>query len=48
LEKDPEKAIVDNDVIFIAVGTPSKGDGDVDLSYLEEGSKKCCDKKQRT
>lgn len=36
LEKDPEKAIRDNDIIFIAVGTPSRDDGEADLSYLEE------------
>ncbi len=36
LEKDPKKAIRDNDIIFIAVGTPSRDDGEADLSYLEE------------
>ena len=32
---DIEKAIKDADVIFIAVGTPSKDDGNVDLSQVE-------------
>ncbi|WP_369018019.1 UDP-glucose/GDP-mannose dehydrogenase family protein [Thermatribacter velox] len=33
-EKDVALAIKEGDVIFIAVGTPAKEDGDVDLSFL--------------
>ena len=32
---NPKKAIEDSDVIFIAVGTPSLGNGETDLSYIE-------------
>lgn len=33
-----ENAIKDADIIFIAVGTPSKKNGDINLSYIEEVS----------
>ena len=36
---DIENAIKKSDIIFIAVGTPSKKNGEVDLSYVESVSK---------
>jgi UDPglucose 6-dehydrogenase len=33
-----EKAVLDTDVTFITVGTPSKPDGSVDLSYVESSA----------
>lgn len=36
---DVKKAIEENDVIIIAVGTPQKSDGNADLSYVEEAAK---------
>ncbi|MGD6875741.1 UDP-glucose dehydrogenase family protein [Bacillus infantis] len=33
------EAIADSDVVFIGVGTPSKEDGNVDLSYVEQTAK---------
>jgi len=36
---DIEKAIKESDVIFIAVGTPQKNSGEVDLRYVESVSK---------
>ena len=36
-------AVKDAEVIFLAVGTPSKPDGTVDLSYLEAAGKEVCD-----
>ena len=38
-EKDVDRAVQDSDIIFIAVGTPSKDDGDVDLTFLQEAVK---------
>jgi UDPglucose 6-dehydrogenase len=38
-EKDVDRAIQNSDIIFIAVGTPSKDDGDVDLTFLQEAVK---------
>lgn len=37
--KDIKQGIQSSDVIFIAVGTPAKEDGNVDLSYVEEVAK---------
>src|SRR5580700_2208376 len=36
-------AVKDADVVFLCVGTPSKADGTVDLSYLESAGKEVCD-----
>jgi len=35
---DKKKAIQSSDVIFIAVGTPSRDDGSVDISYIESAA----------
>ncbi|NJE05556.1 UDP-glucose/GDP-mannose dehydrogenase family protein [Thermococcus sp. M36] len=37
--KDYHEAILNSDVTFIAVGTPSKEDGSIDLKYVKEASK---------
>ena len=37
--KDIKEGIQNSDIIFIAVGTPAKEDGNVDLSYVEEVAK---------
>lgn len=36
-------AVKDAEVVFLAVGTPSKPDGTVDMSYLEQAGKEVCD-----
>lgn len=36
-------AVQDAEVIFLAVGTPPKSDGTVDMSYLEAAGKEVCD-----
>src|SRR5215475_3831819 len=36
-------AVKDAEVVFLAVGTPSKPDGTVDMSYLEAAGKEVCD-----
>src|SRR5919107_664634 len=36
-------AVKDAEVIFLAVGTPPKPDGTVDMSYLESAGKEVCD-----
>jgi UDPglucose 6-dehydrogenase len=36
-------AVKDAEVIFLAVGTPPKADGTVDMSYLEGAGKEVCD-----
>ena len=36
-------AIADAEVVFLAVGTPPKPDGTVDMSYLEGAGKEVCD-----
>ncbi|MCH7495956.1 MAG: UDP-glucose/GDP-mannose dehydrogenase family protein, partial [Candidatus Marinimicrobia bacterium] len=36
--EDISGSIVDSEVVFIAVGTPSDGDGNVDLRYVEEAA----------
>ena len=39
-EKDLSAAVADSDLVFIAVGTPSRrGDGHADLSYVREAAK---------
>ena len=43
-EKDVDQAIQKSDIIFIAVGTPSKDDGDVDLTFLQEAVKTIANK----
>lgn len=35
---DPKKAIMESDITFIAVGTPSKEDKSIDLSYVESAA----------
>lgn len=37
--KDLKKAVLDTDISFICVGTPSKDDGSIDLGYVESVSK---------
>ncbi len=36
---DPIEAVLDSDITFIVVGTPSKPDGNIDLIQIEEASK---------
>jgi UDPglucose 6-dehydrogenase len=36
---DPEEAVLESDATFITVGTPSKEDGSIDLSYLQSASR---------
>ena len=36
-------AVKDAEVVFLAVGTPPKPDGTVDMSYLEAAGKEVCD-----
>jgi UDPglucose 6-dehydrogenase len=36
-------AVKDAEVVYLAVGTPSKDDGTVDMSYLEAAGKEVCD-----
>src|SRR3954463_6627321 len=36
-------AVKDAEVVFLAVGTPPKADGTVDMSYLEQAGKEVCD-----
>src|SRR4051812_22741243 len=38
-----KEAVKDAEVVFLAVGTPSKPDGTVDMSYLEQAGKEVCD-----
>src|SRR3954454_12533430 len=40
---DVKAAVKDAEVVFLAVGTPSKPDGTVDMSYLEGAGKEVCD-----
>lgn len=42
--KDVDQAVQNSDIIFIAVGTPSKDDGDVDLTFLQEAVKTIANK----
>ncbi|NJE45912.1 UDP-glucose/GDP-mannose dehydrogenase family protein [Thermococcus sp. GR7] len=37
--KDYREAVLNSDVTFIAVGTPSREDGSIDLKYIESASK---------
>jgi len=36
---DREKAVLDTDITFIAVGTPSRPDGSIDLQYIESSAR---------
>src|ERR1044072_3367472 len=36
-------ALREAEIIFLAVGTPSKADGTVDMSYLEAAGREVCD-----
>src|SRR5688572_24513116 len=40
---DVKAAVRDAEIIFLAVGTPPKPDGMVDMSYLEGAGKEVCD-----
>jgi UDPglucose 6-dehydrogenase len=40
---DVKAAVRDAEVVFLAVGTPPKDDGTVDMSYLEAAGKEVCD-----
>src|SRR6185295_657757 len=40
---DVGAAVKDAEVVFLAVGTPSKPDGTVDMTYLEADGKEVCD-----
>ena len=40
---DVKAAVRDAEVVFLAVGTPPKDDGTVDMSYLEGAGKEVCD-----
>jgi UDPglucose 6-dehydrogenase len=40
---DVKEAVAEADVVFLAVGTPPKPDGTVDMSYLETAGKEVCD-----
>ncbi len=40
---DVRSAITGAEVVFLAVGTPPKDDGTVDMSYLESAGKEVCD-----
>ncbi|HTW94366.1 MAG TPA: UDP-glucose 6-dehydrogenase, partial [Tepidisphaeraceae bacterium] len=40
---DIKSAVKEAEVIFLAVGTPPKADGTVDMSYLEGAGKEVCD-----
>src|SRR4051794_6290137 len=40
---DVKAAVKDAEVVFLCVGTPSKSDGTVDMSYLEGAGKEVCD-----
>src|SRR5688572_20167716 len=40
---DVKAAVRDAEVVFLAVGTPPKPDGTVDMSYLEAAGKEVCD-----
>src|SRR5580765_6064357 len=36
-------AVRDAEIVFLCVGTPSRPDGTVDMSYLEQAGKEVCD-----
>jgi UDPglucose 6-dehydrogenase len=40
---DVKSAVKDAEVVFLCVGTPSKADGTVDMSFLEGAGKEVCD-----
>src|SRR5918993_1561785 len=41
--KDVRDAVKDAEIVFLCVGTPSKPDGTVDMTYLEQAGKEVCD-----
>src|SRR3954467_6347573 len=41
--EDVKAAVKDAEVVFLAVGTPPKPDGTVDMSFLEQAGKEVCD-----
>src|SRR4051812_42257011 len=41
--EDVKSAVKDAEVVFLCVGTPSKDDGTVDMSFLEGAGKEVCD-----
>ena len=40
---DVKSAVKDAEVVFLCVGTPSKADGTVDMTFLEQAGKEVCD-----
>src|SRR5213075_3376494 len=40
---DVKEAVKEAEVVFLCVGTPSRPDGTVDMSYLEAAGKEVCD-----
>src|SRR5882724_11432776 len=40
---DVKEAVKEAEVVFLCVGTPSRPDGTVDMSYLEQAGKEVCD-----
>src|SRR6266576_842371 len=40
---DVKSAVKDAEVVFLCVGTPSKNDGTVDMTFLEQAGKEVCD-----
>src|SRR5205814_9685301 len=40
---DVKEAVKDAEVVFLCVGTPSRADGTVDMTYLEQAGKEVCD-----
>src|SRR5687768_11559912 len=40
---DVKSAVKDAEVVFLCVGTPSKPDGTVDMTFLEQAGKEVCD-----
>src|SRR5205823_4155870 len=41
--EDVKSAVKDAEVVFLCVGTPSKNDGTVDMTFLEQAGKEVCD-----
>src|SRR5215211_5630761 len=41
--EDVKSAVKDAEVVFLCVGTPSKPDGTVDMTFLEQAGKEVCD-----
>src|SRR5207249_11732108 len=40
---DVKSAVKDAEVVFLCVGTPSRDDGTVDMTFLEQAGKEVCD-----